>query len=213
MEQVALVQVEPDWDLELLAPAVAENVAAEETQQRAQVDGILDYRRIAIATGGVERGVLREQAGDAEQDAGEEGRGEGEEWEAVMAEEEVGGVDEEEDDVVGELLKEGEVALDNDEQRERDEAADPVVLGGGVDEEEEDGGGEDRKVGLVALDKLEQAVGGAGVGGGAGEGGEAIVAEQVNEGVGLEQGDGEQDEATTPKTATTSSVWSSTGSA
>ena len=70
-DAVALVQIEPDWNLKLLAPAVAEDVAAEEAKECPRVDGVQDCRWTAIATGRVEGRVLRQQAGRTEQKASE----------------------------------------------------------------------------------------------------------------------------------------------
>ena len=66
MQQIAFVEVDLDRELKLVAPTVAEDIAAEEAQQGAQVDGILKDRRGSCTAGVGQIGVLREQARQAE---------------------------------------------------------------------------------------------------------------------------------------------------
>src|SRR5919198_1837516 len=138
VQEIAFVQIDLRRHLQLVTPAVAEDVAAEKTQQASPIDQVLHDRGGAVASRDGYGRVLDEQAWQTQRSTGDERRAERCKRIPVPSGNEIASVDEQEDDVIAELLEEGEVELDGDEQRQSDEATQPVASGRGVNKIEKD---------------------------------------------------------------------------
>src|SRR5947209_7274047 len=114
-----------------------EDVAAEEAQKRAPVDHVLQDGYISAAPGGEHGLVLHQQARHGDRGPRDQGRSEDNQRTPGPSQNEIAGVDEEENDVVAEFLKEGEVALNRNEQGQYDVAPQPVARACRVDQVEE----------------------------------------------------------------------------